>query len=173
MKKNQKYNRENIFPMIESWRESKQSQAKFCKENKLSISTIQYWLKKYRETRIETHTQTKLEEQRKSKSFLTVKLAEQEHQSLAFARTGSADRLDIYYPNGVRLSCPISLKPELLRKIINLLIKSIIKARRNPGLFALSFFPESWISACMQNSRNNYCFVFFVNSIVNHKREHV
>jgi hypothetical protein len=101
--------------MIESWRESKQSQAKFCKENKLSISTIQYWLKKYRETRIETHTQTKLEEQRKSKSFLTVKLAEQEHQSLAFARTGSADRLDIYYPNGVRLSCPISLKPELLR----------------------------------------------------------
>jgi hypothetical protein len=59
-----------------------------------------------------------LEEQRKSKSFLTVKLAEQEHQGLAAAQAGSADRLDIYYPNGVRLSCPISIKPELLRMLI-------------------------------------------------------
>jgi hypothetical protein len=106
--------------MIESWRESKQSQAKYCKENKLSISTFQYWLKKYRESRSETQTQTKPKEQRKRKSFLTVKLAEQDHQSLAFARTGSTDDINIYYPNGVRLSCPTNINQELLRNLINL-----------------------------------------------------
>jgi hypothetical protein len=62
----------------------------------------------------------KPKEQRKRKSFLTVKLAEQDHQSLAFARTGSTDDINIYYPNGVRLSCPINIKPELFHKLINL-----------------------------------------------------
>jgi hypothetical protein len=46
MKRNQKHSKENIFPVIEAWQEGGQSQAKFCKENKLSISTFQYWLKK-------------------------------------------------------------------------------------------------------------------------------
>jgi transposase len=73
MKRNQKHSKENIFPVIEAWQEGGQSQAKFCKENKLSISTFQYWLKKYRETRSETQSQTKLEEQRKSESFSIIK----------------------------------------------------------------------------------------------------
>jgi hypothetical protein len=56
MKKNQKYNKENIFPIIAAWQQSKQSQAKFCKDNQLSISTFQYWLKKYKESQSETQT---------------------------------------------------------------------------------------------------------------------
>ncbi len=113
-----KFNKENIFPMIESWQESKQSQAKFCKDNKLSISTFQYWLKKYKESRSEIKTQEKPKEQRKGKSFLTVKLAEQEHQGLPAAQTVSTEHINIYYPNGVRLSCPTDINLELLRKLI-------------------------------------------------------
>lgn len=122
MKKNQKYNRENIFPIIAAWEQSKQSQAKFCKDNKLSISTFQYWLKKYKESRSKTKTQKKPGEQRKRKSFLTVKLAEQEHQlpGLPAAKAGSTDHINIYYPNGVRLSCPTNINPELLHNLINL-----------------------------------------------------
>jgi hypothetical protein len=122
MKKNQKYNRENIFPIIAAWQQSKQSQAKFCKENKLGISTFQYWLKKYKESRSETQTRKRPEEQRKSKSFLTVKLAEQEYQisGLSAAQSGSSDDINIYYPNGVRLSCPTNINQELLRNLINL-----------------------------------------------------
>jgi hypothetical protein len=122
MKKNQKYNKENIFPIIAAWQQSKQPQAKFCKDNQLSISTFQYWLKKYKESQSETQTQKKPEEQRKSKSFLTVKLAEQEQQlpGLSVAQVGSSDDINIYYPNGVRLSCPTNINPELLCNLINL-----------------------------------------------------
>ncbi len=122
MKKNQKYNKENIFPMIESWQESKQSQAKFCKDNKLSISSFQYWLKKYKESQSETQTQKKPEEQRKRKSFLTVKLASQEQQlpGLSAALADSTEHINIYYPNGVRLSCPTDTNPELIHNLINL-----------------------------------------------------
>lgn len=89
--------------MIESWQKSRQSQAKFCKDNKLSISTFQYWLKKYKESRSKTQTQKKPVEQRNSKSFFTVKLAEQELQlpGLSAVWAGSTGEINIYYPNGV------------------------------------------------------------------------
>jgi hypothetical protein len=108
--------------LIESWQESNQSQVKFCKGNKLSISTFQYWLKKYKESRSEIKTQKKANEQRKDESFLTLKVAGMEHQLPDLPAAGAvfSDHLNIYYPNGVRLSCPTTTKPELLRNLINL-----------------------------------------------------
>jgi hypothetical protein len=40
--------RKAMFSMIESWKESGQSQHEFCEMNRLAYSGFHYWYKKYR-----------------------------------------------------------------------------------------------------------------------------
>jgi hypothetical protein len=49
MRKNQKFTKEQMSARIESWQQSGISQNRFCKEEKLSSSTFNYWLKKYKQ----------------------------------------------------------------------------------------------------------------------------
>jgi hypothetical protein len=113
MKKNQKYNSDKMFPVIERWQGSNQSQHKFCKEQKLSISTFQYWLKKYK------NRQDGLSQKNLTKTSLS-------HQRFLSLEVSDVDRVDtkesftISYPNGVQLSCSSTTNTQTLRNLINL-----------------------------------------------------
>ena len=117
MKKNQKYNKSDMFQVIEAWKQSSQTQGNFCKEHKYSISTFQYWLKKYREDH--PKSQLKLKKSpivsTSSQRFLPLEVSGVDY--LSGCKT---DVFDIHYPNGVRLSCSADIKAEVLRTLINL-----------------------------------------------------
>jgi len=49
MRKNQKFIKEQMYAWIESWQQSGISQIRFCKEEKLSSSTFNYRLRKYKQ----------------------------------------------------------------------------------------------------------------------------
>lgn len=41
--------REEMFPLIERWQSSGQTQQRFCEEQGISLAVFGYWLRKYRE----------------------------------------------------------------------------------------------------------------------------
>jgi len=102
-----------MFPVIENWRQGNLSQGQFCKENKYCISTFQYWLKKYKEAYPDLKKQNK--SIKKTKGFLPIQVS-----NLAEVSVCDNESFDIYYPNGVRVSCSASINTEALRTLINL-----------------------------------------------------
>jgi len=58
MRKNQKFTKEQMYAWIESWQQSGTSQNRFCKEEKISTSTFNYWLRKYKQEKIGQFTLT-------------------------------------------------------------------------------------------------------------------
>ncbi len=88
-----------MYAWIESWQQSGISQNRFCKEEKLSSSTFNYWLKKYkqekdRDTQADNHPVN---------TFLPVEVTEGLIRS-------DKDFITITYPNGIQVSCPMSLE---------------------------------------------------------------
>jgi transposase len=113
MKKNQKYNSDKMFPVIERWQESTQSQHKFCKEQNLSISTFQYWLKKYRKQSEDVEIRKQAESNISHQRFLSLEVSE-------VGRIDTTESFTISYPNGVQLSCSSTTNTQTLRNLINL-----------------------------------------------------
>ena len=102
-----------MFQIIETWQKSGQSQGKFCREHKHSISTFQYWLKKYRKELPKPQLQKK--PITTSKGFLPVEISNPD--DLSSCKEGT---YDIFYPNGVRLSCSANVSTGVLQTLINL-----------------------------------------------------
>jgi len=113
MKNIQKQKQAIMFSVIENWQQSKQSQYKFCKVQKLSLSTFQYWLKKYRDSQGGSQTKGLTKTSLSHQRFLTLDVSEVEH-------TESTDNFTISYPNGVQLSCSSTTNTQTLRNLINL-----------------------------------------------------
>jgi len=99
MRKNQKFSKEQMYAWIESWQQSGISQNRFCKEEKLSSSTFNYWLKKYKQERDRTtHADSK-----PVKRFLSVEITKESvHRDKNY--------ITITYPNGIRVCCPMILE---------------------------------------------------------------
>ena len=38
----------DMFPLVEAWQSSKQTQKAFCAEHNISVSMLAYWLRRYR-----------------------------------------------------------------------------------------------------------------------------
>ena len=104
-----------MFQAIELWKQSKLPQGKFCKEYKYSISTFQYWLRKYRDDHPGSQFKKKPIGSSTSKKFLPLEVSD-----VDFLSACKTERFDIHYPNGVRLSCSTDVKAEVLRSLINL-----------------------------------------------------
>lgn len=112
MRKNQKYSKEEMYLAIELWQESGLSQIKFCSGEKLSVKTFSYWLKKYRKEKglLEVHSK------KASKTFIPVEVS----NGRTLNRTNSDySRIELAFPNGVRLSCPVSIDISQLKSLIN------------------------------------------------------
>ena len=75
------------------------SQNRFCKEEKLSLSTFNYWVKKYKQEK----DRSAQADNHPVKTFLPVKVTKETvHRD--------KDCITITYPNGIQVSCPMSLE---------------------------------------------------------------
>lgn len=111
MRKNQKRMKEKMFQEVERWQDSGQTKHLFCKNKKYTKSTFYYWFKKYHEEKRQSTPADLI----LSKGFLPVKISNTIGSSMIDTKL-----IDIYYPNGVRVSCPAGLKTDELRTLINL-----------------------------------------------------
>jgi len=110
MRKNQKYSKEEMYLAIELWQESGLSQVKFCSREKLSVKTFSYWLRKYRKEKgfsVECN-------KRNPDTFIPVKVS-----GTAADADGEYGRIEVSFPNGVQLSCPVGIDTSQLKNLIN------------------------------------------------------
>jgi len=77
---------EEMFPLIESWESSEQSQQAFCKAHSLPIAVFGYWLRRYREE--------KRRPAKKVQGFVSIEME---------ASPGESVLAEIHYPDGTRL----------------------------------------------------------------------
>lgn len=110
MQENKKYSKEEMYLAIELWQESGLSQQQFCIRERLSVKTFGYWLKKYREEQTGTYPVAG-----KKDAFIAVKVSEDVRLS-----DGGAGQIEISYPNGVHVSCPVTADKQLLKTLVNI-----------------------------------------------------
>lgn len=105
MKKNNKYTKEQMYALIRKWEDSGLSQEQFFLQHGIAKSTFGFWRKKY------------LKETGSAKSkenFIPVKIS-----SLVPAGSNTGT-IEIVYPNGVHLICPVGIDPSRIKPLIAL-----------------------------------------------------
>lgn len=112
MRKNQKYSKEEMYLAIGKWQKSGLTQHQFCKGEKLAKATFSYWLKKYRQEQGQSRSSSS---QKPVKAFIPVELS----KTLELASSESR-QIQITYPNGIRLSCPVDVAMQQLKTLINI-----------------------------------------------------
>ncbi len=111
MRKDQRYNKEEMYLAIEMWQESGLTQHGFCNREKLPKATFGYWLKKYRKEK----GQPKPSRKKTVKAFIPVEVP----KSIDPAST-IIGQIGITYPNGVQVTCPASIGIQQLKTLIDL-----------------------------------------------------
>jgi len=112
MRKNQKYSKEEMYLAIELWQESGLPQSRFCSRERLSIKTFSYWLRKYRKEKGISVGRSK----KASDTFIPVEISRGAASTLANTHSG---RIEVSFPNGVQLSCPVGIDIGQLKSLIN------------------------------------------------------
>jgi hypothetical protein len=98
-----KYNKEQMFALIEEWEMSNKSQDHFAKSYKISKSTFCYWRKKYRN-----------EFGEETGKMIPINFEKPKLQTL----DSSDSKIEIVYPNGVRIVCSSSMGSEQIKNLI-------------------------------------------------------
>jgi hypothetical protein len=112
MRKNQKYNKEEMYLAIELWQESGLSQGKFCSRENLSVKTFSYWYRKYKKEKGLPVGRNK----EVSDTFIPVKVS---GDRTANVSDGEYGRIEVSFPNGVQVSCPAGIDISQLKSLIN------------------------------------------------------
>jgi len=87
-----------MFALVDAWRQSSKKRKEFCDEHQIKVSTFSYWITR------------KNKAERSGKGFLPIDVSGSGHR---------ATNVDIYYPNGIRLSLSAGDLP-LISKLIRL-----------------------------------------------------
>jgi hypothetical protein len=95
-------NQEKMFLIIEQWKESGMTQARFCEWQKIPKSTFYYWRKKHKE------------EKDTENSFIPITIKNGNNFS-AFQ-----NGITIHYPNGVQLTITSQLSAGYIRELVNI-----------------------------------------------------
>ena len=85
-----------MFELIDQWKLSRETKNKFCKGQKLSVHTFNYWLKKYR---------------KQNSDFMPVKIISLEEQPIAVVK--------FQFPKGISAEVSQSALPDFLRALIS------------------------------------------------------
>lgn len=109
MRKNQKYSKEEMYLAIEIWQESGVTQAEFCERENIPVSSFYHWVQKYKKE--QESISLYLEQY---PGFIPVKVSAPVN---SFSEDPS--RIEISFPNGVRLSCPAGTDINQLKTLIN------------------------------------------------------
>lgn len=105
MRKNQKYTQTEMFSAIERCRKEKIQYSKFCKESGIPYASLKYWIDKYNLEQIKRN--------KPEASFVPVRVPD-----VPSGHTESPENIMIAYPNGIKVSCPVSVTPVLLRTFL-------------------------------------------------------
>jgi len=100
-----------MYLAIELWQESGLSQVKFCSREKLSVKTFSYWYRKYKKEKglsVEGNKET-------PDTFIPVKVSGGRATAV---RNEGYGRIEVSFPNGVQLSCPIGIDIGQLKSLI-------------------------------------------------------
>ena len=95
---------------IELWKASGLTQVKFCAHEKLSVKTFGYWIRKYKKEKGHPAVLEKGGHQK----FIPVKVPQLNNNNIP-----GDSRIDISFPNGVRLNCPAGIDIQQLKTLIN------------------------------------------------------
>jgi len=112
MRKNQKYSKEEMYLAIELWQECGLSQIKFCSRENLSVKTFSYWYRKYKKEKGLSVKENKTTPD----TFIPVKVSGDRTATLGNEGYG---RIELSFPNGVQLSCPVGIDIGQLKNLIN------------------------------------------------------
>jgi len=107
MRKIQRHTPEEMFAHIEACREHPQSQKRYCKQHGIAHSTFQYWAKKYRKLKTEAANMTP--------GFIPIKV----QPAPETEKVHIPGQLHFLFPNGIRVICPESVHPEVLKTLLN------------------------------------------------------
>ena len=112
MRKNQKYSKEEMYLAIELWQESGLSQSMFCARENLSVKTFSYWYRKYKKEKgLSTGRNKEI-----SDTFIPVEVSGGRTKTF---RNEGYDRIEVSFPNGVHMSCPVGIDIGQLKSLIN------------------------------------------------------
>ena len=101
-----------MYLAIELWQESGLSQGKFCSREKLSVKTFSYWYRQYKKEKGLLAGRNK----EVFHTFIPVEISR--GAASAYANTNSG-RIDVSFPNGVQMSCPVGIDIAQLKTLIN------------------------------------------------------
>lgn len=101
-----------MYLAIKLWRESGLSQVKFCSGEKLSVKTFSYWLRKYKKEKGFSAKKNK----ETPDTFIPVEVSGVKTITNSNAKYG---RIEVCFPNGVQLSCPVEIEIGQLKNLIN------------------------------------------------------
>ena len=105
MHKNRKQHKNEMFELIRKWESSGLSQLKFLEQSGISKSTFGYWRKRY------------LQNQQASKPdsgrLIAIKVSSDNKPTICESQS-----LEIIYPNGIRLLCPVGMNPLSIKELI-------------------------------------------------------
>ena len=104
-----------MYQAIELWQESRLSQVKFCSRESLSVATLGYWLRKYREEKGLCTNAGGISKE----TFIPVEVSDPGALNRDARIMGSPSRIEVSFPNGVRLSCPAGIDISQLKTLIN------------------------------------------------------
>jgi len=108
MLKTRNTRKQEMYTTVESWLSSDLTQNTFCKQEQLNKNTFWYWLNKYRkETAV-------LDTDNEAKNFIPVKFISPPEIPDHY------DHLEICYPNGIRINCPMSVSTDQLQTLLSL-----------------------------------------------------
>jgi hypothetical protein len=92
--------KDEMFALIEQWKQSNQTQKLFCQEQSIALSCFYYWQKKYRK------------DQSGPAGFVPVLVND--------TTSGIREAVEIHYPSGVTVRVPTGSSVTLLKTLIDL-----------------------------------------------------
>ena len=109
MRKIQRHTREEMFAHVGACKNSNQPQNLYCKQHSIAYSTFQYWAKKYRKEYSED------EDSEITPGFIAIKVQPDPERD----QVRIPGQLHFLFPNGIRVMCPESVHPEVLKTLLN------------------------------------------------------
>jgi len=103
-----------MYQAIELWQESRLSQVKFCSRENISVATFGYWLRKYREEKELCNNAGGVSKE----TFIPVEVSGPGPLNRDTRIMGNPSRIEVIFPNGVRVSCPAGIDIRQLKTLI-------------------------------------------------------
>ncbi len=98
-----------MFAHVEACRKSNHPQKIYCTQQGLAYSTLQYWLKKYREEFSEQAAQEF------TPGFIPIKVELDQETN----KVRNPGQLHFLFPNGIQVMCPESVDHKVLKTLLN------------------------------------------------------